>query len=158
VGARTKEGAMRNLSAATVGLAAALAFAGCGTEKAHPPVPPPTAVSSSHVDEGRVEHHRLVTATVAVVSVDHDKRELTLRGPQGNTSTLEVGDEVKNFDQIRKGDHVVVRYYEAVAVQLHTASKAEPGATVRSGAATAAPGAKPAAVGVHTITVTAKIT
>jgi hypothetical protein len=51
-------------------------------------------------------------------AVDVQKREVTLTGPRGNTATLKVGDAVQNLDQIQKGDQVVVRYTEAIALAV----------------------------------------
>jgi hypothetical protein len=43
---------------------------------------------------------------------------VTLKGPQGNVVDVVAGDEVKNFDQIKVGDFVVVRYAEALTLEL----------------------------------------
>ena len=57
-----------------------------------------------------------ITATVE--SIDYPSRIVTVRGPRGNTRTFKVGPEVKNLDGVRKGDEVVVRHTEAVAVAV----------------------------------------
>ena len=56
--------------------------------------------------------------TATVMSIDYPDRIITLRGPRGGTRTLKVGPEVANFDAVRKGDEVVVRHAEAIAVAL----------------------------------------
>jgi hypothetical protein len=53
-----------------------------------------------------------------VDAVDPQKRVITLTGPSGNTAKLKVGDDVKNLDQIKAGDQVVVRYSEALALAV----------------------------------------
>jgi hypothetical protein len=53
--------------------------------------------------------------TAVVETVDRQRREVLLRGPQGRLMTVRIGDEVRNFDRIRGGDRVVVRYRQAVA-------------------------------------------
>lgn len=58
------------------------------------------------------------SATATVVAIDRSDREVTLRGPQGNTVTIDVGPDVRNFDQIQVGDKVNVTYYESTAVYL----------------------------------------
>ena len=134
---------------------------GCAGETAKPapptPPPPPTAVSQTHESPGRVEKHTVVTVTAVVTAVDHAKREVTLRGPKGHVSTVVVGDEVRNFDQVKKGDHVGVRYYEAVAVEIKKPEANLETKTTHSAARVAA-GDKPGGMGAHTVTVTAKIT
>jgi hypothetical protein len=53
-----------------------------------------------------------------VDAIDYDKRMVTLKGPQGDTITMKVNDDVVNFDQIQKGDDVVTEYYESVALGM----------------------------------------
>ena len=86
-----------------------------------------------------------VVATAEVVAVDQADRTVTLMGPQGNTVEIEVGEEVRNFDQIAVGDQVRATYLESVALYL-----GEPGSLPEVGgggvAARAAEGEKPAGV------------
>jgi hypothetical protein len=56
--------------------------------------------------------------TAQVEAIDHQNRTVALRGPQGNTVTLKVGEQVKKFDQVKAGDEVVVRHTEAVAIAV----------------------------------------
>lgn len=58
----------------------------------------------------------LVKVKAVVVDIDKESRLITLKGPRGNLLITRAGDEVRNFDQIEKGDEVNVRYYESVAV------------------------------------------
>ena len=53
-----------------------------------------------------------------VENIDYDKRLVDIRGPYGNLIQIEVDDTVKNFNNIKKGDEVVVRYIEAVAISV----------------------------------------
>jgi hypothetical protein len=92
-----------------------------------------------------------------VVGVDQDKRTVTLRGHDGRTETYEVNESVQNLAQVHKGDDLVVKYYRSVAVRLKEPDEAEPSISTVSGAGTAVPGQKPAAVGAQTITITAKV-
>jgi hypothetical protein len=57
-----------------------------------------------------------VTATVE--DIDYTKREVKLKGPEGNTVTIKVGDRVKRLDEVKKGDQIVARYTEALAVSV----------------------------------------
>jgi hypothetical protein len=61
---------------------------------------------------------RVLEIAATVEDVDYGKRTITLRGPQGNVRTIDVGDRVQNLDQIKKGDQVVVRRTEAVAASV----------------------------------------
>ena len=58
--------------------------------------------------------------TARVEGIDYQSRMVTLKMPQGDTMSLKVGDQVKSFNEIKKGDEVVVRYTKAVAISVHT--------------------------------------
>jgi len=60
----------------------------------------------------------VVTAAARVAAIDAASRVVTLQGPLGNSFTVKVGNEVKNFDQIKVGDDVVVTYLEAMTLEL----------------------------------------
>jgi len=59
-----------------------------------------------------------VEVTGNVESVDSKKRTISVKGPAGNVRTFEVDKAVKNFNQIKKGDQVVLRFTEAVALSV----------------------------------------
>jgi hypothetical protein len=56
--------------------------------------------------------------TAKVEDIDYGKRLVTLRGPQGNVRTVKLGDRVQNIQGIAKGDDIVVRHTEAVAIAV----------------------------------------
>jgi hypothetical protein len=59
-----------------------------------------------------------VQKTATVETIDHDKRTVTLKGPEGNTVTLKVDPAVKEFDQLKQGDQIAIVQTQAVAVQV----------------------------------------
>jgi hypothetical protein len=60
----------------------------------------------------------VTTVTAKIESINRKTRMVTLRGPMGKVVTIHAGPEVKNFDQIKKGDNLVVKYVEAVSIAL----------------------------------------
>jgi hypothetical protein len=56
-----------------------------------------------------------------VEDIDYKTRTVTLRGPQQKTVTLKVDKDVKRFAEIKKGDEVVVRHTEAMAINVEAA-------------------------------------
>ena len=50
-----------------------------------------------------------------VLGVDYKNREVILRGTNGSLGRFAVSDRIQNFDQIRQGDRVNIKYYESVA-------------------------------------------
>src|SRR5437773_2555037 len=52
----------------------------------------------------------VVEITASVQAIDKANRTVTIKGPRGRVETVTAGPEVKNFDQIKVGDNVVLRY------------------------------------------------
>jgi hypothetical protein len=58
-----------------------------------------------------------------VVALDMARRTASLKGPKGNVVTVNEPTEVRNFDQVRVGDELSVRYATAVAAKLERVTK-----------------------------------
>jgi Cu/Ag efflux protein CusF len=98
----------------------------------------------------------VITAKVTVVGVDIPGRVLTVKAADGTQATYVVSKEVKNFDQIKVGDVIVAKYFEAVAVRI--TKPGAPEAAAGEAVATATPGELPAGAEVKQVTLKAKIT
>ncbi|MBL8395159.1 MAG: hypothetical protein JNK99_10490 [Candidatus Accumulibacter sp.] len=83
--------------------------------------------------------------TLAVEAIDKTSRTVILKNNKGEQSKVVVGDEVKNFDQIKVGDLVVVRYTQELLMTLRKGGGALRERIDSSQSATAAPGQKPGA-------------
>jgi hypothetical protein len=81
-----------------------------------------------------------ITATVE--KIDYKTRTVVLKGPKGNLVEMQVGEEARNFSQVKKGDEVTFVYTESVAIEVQKAKgdarKVESTSTTR-----AKPGEKP---------------
>jgi hypothetical protein len=137
----------------SIGIAAVVA--GCATQKATPP--PPAAVSAVAEKPGQVVEESIETVAARVVKVDQKSRVVTLRNSLGEEFDVHVSDEVRNLPQVKKGDDVVISYYESVAVTLKKPGEATPGVTVADTAGRAKPGEKPGAAAGSQTTVTATV-
>jgi hypothetical protein len=75
---------------------------------------------------GRLEALR-ASLLAEVTAIDLTNREITLKGPQGNEESFEVGDAVKRLDEVKVGDSVRMDYLVSVAAELRkpTAEEAE---------------------------------
>jgi hypothetical protein len=60
----------------------------------------------------------LTSITASVEAIDPAKREVTLKGPLGNTVTFTVDKRVKRLNEIKVGDLVTADYYVSVAAEL----------------------------------------
>ena len=56
--------------------------------------------------------------TASVEDIDYDKPHVKLLGPSGQPRLITVGNEVQNLDSIKKGDQIVIRYTEALAISV----------------------------------------
>ncbi len=116
-----------------------------------------TMAAETKSETPSVKRERVVSLTATVEGIDVAKRLVTLKGPKGNVVTVQVDERVKNLPQVHVGDHVVVKYYEALALRVLPPGEAAPAASATGAAATAQPGQKPAAVGAREVNVTVTI-
>jgi len=97
-----------------------------------------------------------ITATVE--QIDYKSRKVVLKGPKGNLYEMQVGEEARNFGQVKKGDLLTIETTESVAIEVRKAKgearKIEETTTTR-----AKPGEKPSGTikttGIMTATVDA---
>ena len=104
-----------------------------------------------------VENTEMMTATVE--AVDPATRSVTLRGPQGNSRTIQVSPEVKNLAQVKAGDKVVVKYYEGLAAEIKAKGQGTSVGRAQQAVVggTAKPGEMPAAAVGNVVTTTVVI-
>ena len=57
-------------------------------------------------------------AVNVIVNINKDTRLITLKTDEGNTWSFTAGPEVRNFDQLKRGDLVLMEYYSGFAVAL----------------------------------------
>ncbi len=98
-----------------------------------------------------------VTASVKIVGLDIPGRVVTVKDKAGDTWTFKVSKDVQNLDQVKVGDSIVVKAYEAVAVSVKGPKSGPPDADVVAAAVTAAKGQLPAGAEVESATVQGKI-
>jgi hypothetical protein len=82
------------------------------------------SLAATKVEAGQV-YEQLLTVTATVESVDVAKREVTLKGPEGNHVTLTVGEKVQRLNEVKKGDQVTVEYYIGIAGELRPPTEEE---------------------------------
>jgi hypothetical protein len=82
-----------------------------------------------------------ITAQVHVLSIDKTSRLATVQRAAGDTVTVQVGPEVKNFDQLKAGDVINVVYVEQL--MIHVEPPGELSTSAQATESTAQPGEKP---------------
>jgi len=97
-----------------------------------------------------------MVVTAEVLAIDKDDRVVTLRDPEGNVVDIEVSEEARNFDQVKVGDQVTIKYFESVAIYLGEAGT-QPDAEAAVVASRAEEGDKPGGFAVATVDMSAAI-
>lgn len=90
-------------------------------------------------------------AVATVVKVNPETREVTLRADD-KEFTFTAGPEVRNFDQIKRGDLLLTQYYSAFAIAVKPAHGGKVDRTNKIVVSRAQKGDRPAASIQHTIT------
>ena len=114
------------------------------------------ACAATQMPSGRTED--VTESRATVTAVDPATRRVTLKDASGTSMTVTAGDRVKNLDQVRVGDEVVVTYTEAFAWQVKPAGQGTPGVTSSENVSRAQPGDKPGGSVTSMTTITATIT
>lgn len=114
---------------------AALSLWSCSAQK------PAENVASTTEEKPQFTASSTVTAQVHVLAVDKTSRLVRVKRAAGDTVNVQVGPEVKNFDQLAAGDVINVTYTEQLAIRVEPAGELSSSST--SDMTTAAAGEKP---------------
>ena len=109
------------------------------------------AVMSS--SPGKVGVAQTVDVSATITAIEKSSRTITLKGPKGEELKIEAGPEVKNFDQLKVGDVVDMRYRESLALELKKGGGMKVEKTEKAGAVGAKPGETPAGLVGRQVTV-----
>lgn len=99
----------------------------------------------------------VVEIEATVTAIDKEKRTVTVKGPK-RTAVIAVSEEARNFDQIKVGDMVKLKYVEAISLQLDKAPGAKPGMVVTEEMVRAKKGEKPSGAVQRKVTVVGTVT
>ena len=61
---------------------------------------------------------KITEKTSTVEAINYQTREATLKDPDGKVTTITVAPDVKNLENVKVGDHVVLQVTEAIAVDI----------------------------------------
>jgi hypothetical protein len=95
---------------------------------------------------------------IAVVdAVDREARTITLKGPQGNTRTIQARADSNNIDKIEVGDQVNVEYIQNMSIEVFANDGMEPGSGMMAATGINKEGETPAGMEVLTSVTTAVV-
>lgn len=130
------------------------AFAGHAFAQA---VPQPSGGAVVKSEPGKASIAEVVEVTAVVTAINKTTRTATLKGPQGRVVDVVVGEEARNFDQVKVGDHVVVRYAQSLLLELKKPGTGPQPTTVEEAAGRAKPGERPAGAAARQVVVLADV-
>ena len=114
-------------------------------------------VSSAWAQQPGSAYTSTLTKTKATVTaINPNTREITIKGDKG-PMTVQAGPEVKNFNNLKVGDQVLVSYYEGLLAQIVNGGKTIKDPAVSGFGYGNSPGMKPAGGAGVSATVTVKI-
>ena len=95
---------------------------------------------------GKVGVAQTMEVSATITAIDKASRGITLKGPKGDEVEVVASAEVKNFDQLKVGDTVQMKYVEALVFELKKGGGLKVEKTEKAGAVGAKPGETPAGV------------
>ncbi|HEY6931485.1 MAG TPA: hypothetical protein VJA66_17575 [Thermoanaerobaculia bacterium] len=117
----------------------------------------PAAAQEKKAERKTMGGAQVSSITATVEAIDSANRVLTLKDPDGSVTDVQVPESVKRFSEIKVGDHLTIRYTEALVVEVRKADPtAKLGTTMDSGIERKA-GEKPGAVVSQTIHSTVEV-
>lgn len=147
---------MRSLTVLAVALAAALPLSTLAQQKQPSQPAQPQVSGAVATAPGKAAAMAYANVTATVEAVDPATRVVTLKGPKGNTVDVVAGEEVRNFDQIKKGDKLTVKYAEALTLELKKDGKAV-GRSESEAIKRSQPGQKPGGTARRDVTIVADV-
>jgi hypothetical protein len=95
---------------------------------------------------------------IAVVdAIDREARTVTLKGPEGNTRTIEARKDSNNIDRIEVGDKVDVEYVQNMSIEVFANEGMEPGVGIMAAEGVNKEGETPAVMEVISTVETATV-
>jgi Cu/Ag efflux protein CusF len=99
-----------------------------------------------------------VEARAQVIKIDKKTREITFKPEDGENVTVVAGPEIRNFDQIKKGDTLKVNYMESLVLELKKKQMTDNGVVASTDIVRSAPGEKPGGQVTQQLTATGTVT
>jgi len=129
----------KKLTILALAIAAALPLASVAQKKAE-------VAGGAMSAPGKAGAAAVVSAQGVIEAVDPKTREVKIKLANGETRTIVAGEDVRNFDQIKVGDKLNVKYLESATIELKKGGKAVVARTESSSMERAKPGEKPGGV------------
>lgn len=91
----------------------------------------------------------LLTATIE--AINHETRELSLRGEGGKLIDIIASEDVQNLGQVKVGDSLEIEYIQSMSIEVVAATNAEAGAAEITAAVRSEAGEMPSVTALETL-------
>ena len=108
-------------------------------------------------DKPSMHTSQTVILTAVVEAINHETREVTLRGPEGGTVSFVASEDARNLGQVKVGDIVMAEYVQSMSIEVFANDGTEPGAGELTVAGRSEEGAMPALTAIDALVVTATV-
>ena len=121
---------MKHAMTATPALVLALLLSACATEgEPTKSTTSPSGVTTEERGSVNIQGDTAATVTISAVTatveaIDLATRMVTIVRPDGKSTVVQAGEQVRNLEQVRIGDKVTVEYYEGLAAEMAPAGAA----------------------------------
>ena len=116
-----------------------------------------SAESAAATDKPSMSTSQTVVLTAVVEAINHETREVTLRGPEGGTVSFVASEDARNLGQVKVGDIVMAEYVQSMTVEVFANDGTEPGAGGLTVAGRSEEGEMPALTAIDALVVTATV-
>ena len=113
--------------------------------------------SAAATDKPSMSTSQTVVLTAVVEAINHETREVTLRGPEGGTVSFVASEDARNLGQVKVGDIVMAEYVQSMIVEVFANDGTEPGAGELAVAGRSEEGDMPALTAIDALVVTATV-
>ena len=109
------------------------------------------------VEKPSISATQTIKLTTVVDAIDREARTITLKGPEGNTRTINAMEGSNNIDKIEVGDIVNVEYVQHLSIEVLANDGMEPGTGTMAAVARNKEGETPAGMLMETTVTTATV-
>ena len=77
-----------------------------------------SAETAPATDKPSMSTSQTVTLTAVVEAINHETREVTMRGPEGNSVSFVASEDARNLGQVKVGDIVMAEYVQSMSIEV----------------------------------------
>jgi hypothetical protein len=113
--------------------------------------------TAPETDKPSLHSSQTVIVTATVEAINHETREVTLRGPEGETTSFVASEEAQNLDQVSVGDIVMAEYEQSLSIEVFANDGSAPGMGALAVAGRSEKGEMPAMAAIDSTVITATV-